>query len=117
MVTEWGTEQTLVALGYVSIIISLIALVLHLEKRTRLLEQVEQVKARLLQPPPKPVFEVVVQANDGTQFSFSTTIPLAVGDFVEAQGDGTLYPANLLSSNRIVGVVVSATAEIDRGAA
>lgn len=74
-------------------------------RNLRRLQQVQAVRRRLASVR-LPVYLAVVQANDGQRIRFTSTLPLRAGDYVEVHGD-MLYPADLLSSNRIVGVVVS----------
>lgn len=110
----WSPENTWAAIGYVSLIGGLIALVLHLEKRTQLLRQVQDVRDRLVAATRRgaTTYEVEVDLNNNTRIRFKTTIPLSVGDFVEASADGTLVPGNLLSGAKILGVVVAVHVEL-----
>lgn len=83
---------------------------LRLRSRRRRL-QVAQVRRRLRRAS-RPVFDITVQMNDNTLMKFRTTMPLAVGDFVEPGGDGMVVPANLLGSQRVIGVVVACAARL-----
>lgn len=81
-------------------------------------QQVQAVRDRLVAAtrPRAAIWRTTVQANDGTVFRFDSQFPMHAGDLVEAQGDGIMHVANLLSSNRIVGVVVACTTDFTQGA-
>lgn len=110
MTETWTTQHTLVLCGYIGFVCALAGLQLWLDSKRRQLLQVQAVRERLRAAvtPPLPAWRVTVQLHDThAQIAFTSRVPLAAGDFVEAQVDGTLRPANLLSSQRIVGVVVA----------
>jgi hypothetical protein len=73
----------------------------------RKMRQVQAVRDRLLASATGARWRVVVQLNDHSQSEFWARGQLAPGDFVEAGADGTLVPASLVTSQRIIGVVVS----------
>lgn len=84
----------------------LYALAVMMQRRQRRHEQVQLVRDRLTSAA-RAIFSMTVQLNDGTQMRFDTSMPLAPGDFVEADINGKISPANLLTSQRVVGVVVA----------
>lgn len=45
---------------------------------------------------------------------FKTSMPLNIGDFVEASANGSIVPANLIGNQRVIGVVVAVEAELTR---
>lgn len=108
---NWTTENTLVALGYVLLIGGLLLLVWRLERKTRLLAQVDIVRRRLVQPPPQPIYKTIVQLDsNGGLASFNCRVPLSVGSMVTADIRGELAPPGV--NSRILGVVVSQTLEL-----
>ena len=103
---NWTAENSWVALGYALLIGTSFCLVLWLDRRTRLLAQVQAVRDRLTGRT-QQTYRTTVQMNDGTQMRFDSTFLLATGDFVEADINGQISPADLLTSQRVIGVVVS----------
>lgn len=100
----WTTENTLVALGYLALIGSLFSLVLYLERRTKLLATVDEVKKRLTAPP--PIWKVVVQMNsDGSLVSLRSRTEMHVGDVVSVELGGMVGPYT--RGSKPVGLVVS----------
>lgn len=59
-------------------------------------------------------YTVDVELNDNTRMRFKTTMPLNVGDFVEASGVGGIQPANLIGNQKVIGVVVGVECELTR---
>lgn len=110
---NWTTENTLVALGYVAIIIGALfalvlylALMLYVERRTQLLQQVDEVKARLVRSTSSAIYRTSVQmATDGSLVQFDCRIPLARGMMVTLDIRGQLAPIGI--NNTVLGTVVT----------
>lgn len=79
----WTDENTLVAVGYVALVGVPLWLALYLERRRRLLKQIEEVRSRLVEEPKRPTYKTVIQMNsDGSLVSFKSLMLMHVGEAV-----------------------------------
>lgn len=101
----WTTENTLVALGYLALIGSLFSLVLYLERRTKLLATVDEVKKRLTE---LPYYETTVQLDtDGSLSKLRSRSRLVIGSIVGSDGDGMVRHIATREAHLMIGIVVA----------
>jgi hypothetical protein len=101
----WTYENTVIAVGYLALIGGLWSVIFYLERRTRLIAQIAEVKSRLTQPRRAPHYATKIQMADGSLVMLTSMVRLHVGEQITVDlANGHI--TSVVPGAKIIGTVV-----------